>query len=233
MTTMQLRYHQKSIDELLTYFPLFQGLDPNIVKLVAAESSFKKMAKHAIIYKVDAPADSVFFLLRGSVKIGAHFDDGREVIKRILHPFAMFGELGIIGEETYRDFASAMTADVQMVVVPISTLTRLLPRYSELSLRVLNLLGDRLRQVENRLESLIFKDARRRIIDFLKESASRQGKRVGYEMLIKHSLTQQDIANITGTSRQTVTSVLNDLRRANLIYFNRRSILIRDLAKLS
>ncbi len=95
------------------------------------------------------------------------------------------------------------------------------------------MLGDRLRQVENRLESLIFKDARRRIIDFLKESASRQGKRVGYEMLIKHSLTQQDIANITGTSRQTVTSVLNDLRRANLIYFNRRSILIRDLAKLS
>ncbi|MBX2875886.1 MAG: Crp/Fnr family transcriptional regulator [Saprospiraceae bacterium] len=230
---MQLRYHQKSIEELLSYFPLFQGLDPHILKLVASESSFKKMAKHAIIYKMDAPADSVYFLLRGSVKIGAHFDDGREVIKRILHPFSMFGELGIIGEENYRDFGSAMTADVQMVVVPIKTLTRLLPRYSDLSMRVLNLLGDRLRQVENRLESLIFKDARRRIIDFLKESASRQGKRVGYEMLIKHSLTQQDIANITGTSRQTVTSVLNDLRRANLIYFNRRSILIRDLAKLS
>ena len=62
---MQLRYHQKSIEELLSYFPLFQGLDPHILKLVAAESSFKKIAKHAIIYKMDAPADSVYFLLRG------------------------------------------------------------------------------------------------------------------------------------------------------------------------
>jgi CRP-like cAMP-binding protein len=55
---------------------------------------------------------------------------------------------------------------------------------------------------------------------------------VGYEMLVKHSLTQQDIANLTGTSRQTVTSVLNDLRKSDLIYFNRKSILIRDMTRL-
>ncbi|MFT5763438.1 MAG: CRP/FNR family cyclic AMP-dependent transcriptional regulator, partial [Saprospiraceae bacterium] len=85
----------------------------------------------------------------------------------------------------------------------------------------------------NRLESLIFKDARTRIIEFLKDSAEKRGRRVGYEMLLKHSLTQQDIANLTGTSRQTVTSVLNELRKSDLIYFNRRSILIRDMAKLA
>ena len=74
---------------------------------------------------------------------------------------------------------------------------------------------------------------RARIIDFIKESAEKRGRRVGFEMLFKHCLTQQDIANITGTSRQTVTSVLNDLKRSDLIYFNRRSILIRDIAKLA
>ena len=78
----------------------------------------------------------------------------------------------------------------------------------------------------------MFKDARERIIDFLKDSAKKQGKRVGFETLIRHCYTQQDIANITGTSRQTVTSVMNDLKKSNLIYFNRRSILIRDMAKL-
>ncbi|MDF1867710.1 MAG: helix-turn-helix domain-containing protein [Saprospiraceae bacterium] len=51
-------------------------------------------------------------------------------------------------------------------------------------------------------------------------------------MLLKHCLTQQDIANITGTSRQTVTSVLNDLKKENLIHFNRRTILIRDVNTL-
>ena len=94
------------------------------------------------------------------------------------------------------------------------------------------MIGDRLRRVEDRLESLIFKDARTRIIDFIKDSASKRGRQVGFETLIKHSLTQQDIANLTGTSRQTVTSVLNELKKLNLIYFTRKSILVRDLAKL-
>ena len=96
------------------------------------------------------------------------------------------------------------------------------------------MIGNRLKKAESRLESLIFKDARTRIIDFLKESAEKRGSKIGIdEMLVKHSLTQQDIANITGTSRQTVTSVLNDLKRSDLIYFNRRSILIRDIGRLA
>ena len=86
---------------------------------------------------------------------------------------------------------------------------------------------------EDRLEALIFKDARTRIIEFIKDSATKRGRKIGYETLLKHCLTQQDIANLTGTSRQTVTSVLNDLRKSNLINFNRNSILIRDIAKLS
>ena len=98
---------------------------------------------------------------------------------------------------------------------------------------MLSMIGKRLRTAERRLEALVFKDARERIIDFLKDNAAKRGKRIGFETLIRHNLTQQDIANFTCTSRQTVTSVLNELRKANLIYFNRRSFLIRDLAKLS
>jgi CRP-like cAMP-binding protein len=88
-------------------------------------------------------------------------------------------------------------------------------------------------RVEDRLSSLVLKDARERIIEFLVDTAGREGRKVGYETLVKHQLTQQEIANLTGTSRQTVTSVLNDLRKSNLIYFNRNSILIRDLQNLS
>jgi CRP-like cAMP-binding protein len=83
------------------------------------------------------------------------------------------------------------------------------------------------------MESLIFKDARTRIVDFIKDSVSDRGQRVGYEMLLRHSLTHQDIANITCTSRQTVTLVLNELRKLDLIYFNRGKILVRDLARLA
>ena len=95
------------------------------------------------------------------------------------------------------------------------------------------LFGSRLMRAENKLESLIFKDARTRIIDFIKDSVNLRGRRVGYEMLLKHSLTHQDIANITCTSRQTVTLVLNELKKSDLIYFNRGKILVRDMARLA
>ncbi len=167
------------------------------------------------------------------MKIGTGSDEDREVIKQILHPVAVFGELGLVGERKRKDFAVAMHEEVHLLSLPVDQFQQFMLHNHQLSIQLLQWIGSRLRRTESRLESLIFKDARERIIDFLKDSARKRGKRIGYETLIRHSLTQQDIANITGTSRQTVTSVLNDLRKSNLIYFNRRSILIRDMTKLS
>jgi CRP-like cAMP-binding protein len=67
----------------------------------------------------------------------------------------------------------------------------------------------------------------------LKDAASWKGVRVGYETMIQTQLTHKDIASLTGTSRQTVTTILNELKEKNLINFNRKQILIRDLDKLS
>jgi CRP/FNR family transcriptional regulator, cyclic AMP receptor protein len=97
----------------------------------------------------------------------------------------------------------------------------------------MTLFGNRLMRAESKLESLIFKDARTRIVEFIKDSVSKTGRKVGLEMLLKHSLTHQDIANITCTSRQTVTLVLNELRKSDLIYFNRGKILVRDMTRLA
>ena len=102
------------------------------------------------------------------------------------------------------------------------------------SLHITLMLGSKLVKTERRLESLLFKDARTRIVDFIKELATERGQRVGYETLVHDfALTHQDIANLTGTSRQTVTTVLNDLREENQIYFDRKRLLIRDLEKLN
>jgi CRP/FNR family cyclic AMP-dependent transcriptional regulator len=79
---------------------------------------------------------------------------------------------------------------------------------------------------------LALNDARERIIQFLKINAQSFGQAVGFEVLLKHDFTQQDIANFTGTSRQTVTTVMNDLKKRNQIFFKRKSILIRDIKAL-
>lgn len=193
----------------------------------------KSTPKHGYIYLPDEAATHFFILMSGCVKIGTHSSDGREVIKSILYPTSIFGELGLVGQGKRIDFAKAMNADITYCAVNVDTIMSLIRSNHQLCLKVFELVGERLQEAESRLETLVLKDARSRIIDFIRDSAEKHGQRIGYETMVKHSLTQQDIASLTGTSRQTVTSVLNDLRKSNLIYFNRNTILIRDVAKLA
>jgi CRP-like cAMP-binding protein len=129
--------------------------------------------------------------------------------------------------------AKAIDKDVICLAIDSHDFKAYLKANWALTDKFIKVLGTRLMYLEDRFESLVIKDARERIIDFLKDNAKQNGRQVGLEMLIKHSLTQQDIANYTGTSRQTVTYVLNDLKRQNQIYFKRKSILIRDMENLS
>lgn len=218
---------------ILQVFPLFEGVSAERLEQLAEHVNILQIGKHRKVYKMGDASDGIYFLIKGTVKVGCYAEDGREVIKAVLHPMAMFGELSLTGERHRHDLAVSLSHNTQLLSLSTVHLRPLMQENHEFSMRILNFIGRRLQLAESRLESLIFKDARERIIDFLKQSAQQQGKQIGYETLIKHSLTQQDIANITGTSRQTVTSVMNDLRKSNLIYFNRRSILIRDLSKLA
>ena len=222
-----------SVVDFLMNYPLFSALNEEELQLLSKMIQYQVRPKYSYVYHPGEPSEKMYFLMKGVIKVGTHSDDGREVIKAVLHPMALFGELGLVGEQIRQEFAKAMNQEVHFCTLQVKDVRSLMERNHAFCLAVLNMIGGRLRNVENRLESLIFKDARTRIIEFLKDAANSRGRRIGFEMLVKHCLTQQDIANITGTSRQTVTSVLNDLKKENLIYFNRRSILIRDMAKLS
>jgi CRP-like cAMP-binding protein len=217
----------------LSQFPIFETLTEEEKKRLESMAELKVKPKFSYIYLPDEPSDNIYFLAKGAIKIGTHSDDGKEVIKSLIQPLAMFGELGIIGESRRQDFAQALREEVYVYVLKVEDFKKLMRSNFQLCDRVMTLFGNRLMRAENKLESLIFKDARTRIIDFIKDSVARSGRRVGYEMLLKHSLTHQDIANITCTSRQTVTLVLNELRKSDLIYFNRGKILVRDMTKLA
>jgi CRP-like cAMP-binding protein len=132
-----------------------------------------------------------------------------------------------------KDFAQALDNDTRICAMSIDDLKHLMKDNQELSFKILKIVGLRIRKMERKLESLVFKDARSRIIDFLRDTALEKGQKVGFEIMIKNHLTHKDIASLTGTSRQTVTTVMNDLREKNLINFDRRRILIRDVDKLA
>lgn len=217
----------------LKQFPLLSALSPDEFKRISELVEFRNVPKHQFIYLADEPATHLFFLLNGPVKIGIYSHDGREIIKSIQHPYSVFGELVLTGESTWPEFACAMNRDVQCLAIPANDFRQFMVQNQELGREFLLMLGHRLRRAERQWESLIVKDVRSRIIEFLKDSAGERGRQIGYETLVKHGLTQQDIANLVGASRQTVTAILNELRKSNLIYFNRNSILIRDVEKLN
>ena len=188
--------------------------------------------KGEYIYLQNDDANKIFLITEGRVKIGAHAKNGKEITKAILSEGEVFGELSVIGVSKRRDYALAME-DTMMCVLSVTMMKSLLKDHSPLNLFFMNLIGSRALEMERRLESLVFKDSRTRVIDFLLELAEKKGKPVGYETIVRRFLTHQEIANLTATSRQTVTTILNDLRSQNIITFNRRRLLIRDMDKLA
>lgn len=183
------------------------------------------------IYIPNDAADKIYFITEGRVKIGSYSDSGKEITKVILGKGEVFGELAITGEHRRRDFAQVMD-DTDVCTVTVNEMKSLFRDHNALQGFFLQLMGSRIMDMEHRLESLVFKDSRSRIVEFLVEQGKKKGQPVGMETLIKRFMTHQDIANLTATSRQTVTTVLNDLRDQNLINFNRNRLLIRDLEKL-
>ncbi|GLR17044.1 Crp/Fnr family transcriptional regulator [Portibacter lacus] len=195
------------------------------------EHDQKVFKKGEYIYLPDQSSDKIFFMTKGRVKIGNYSDSGKEITKAILNKGEVFGELSLVGEDTRRDFAFAME-ETTVCAISSSEMTSLIRDHSSLSMFMMKIMGSRVLEMEQRLESLVFKDSRTRIIEFLLDLANKKGERVGFERVVRKFITHQEIANLTATSRQTVTTVLNELRTKNLLTFNRKRLLIRDMEKL-
>lgn len=210
---------------------LYQILCPHKVKTMAEKHTYLNFKRDQFIYFPAEQATHIYMIVNGRVRIGHYQETGTEVITSILTTGEIFGELALAGEEVRKDFAQAME-NTTICPLSLDELKALMKDNKELSFKLLKLIGLRLMKLERKLELLVFKDSRTRIIEFLKDTAAWKGKKVGYETMIPTRLTHKDIAALTGTSRQTVTTILNELKEKNLINFDRRQILIRDLANL-
>jgi CRP-like cAMP-binding protein len=190
--------------------------------------SFKR---HQVIYKPGQDTSSMYLLLKGSAKITVH-TRRKDIIKYLVQPGFIFGESALTGEQERRDYAYAMENNAEVLVLDCRSVLGLMRNNFAFAQAILHYIGERLRYTENQLEKVVVQDSKTRIMEFLFQMGKEQGKKVGFEILVRHNMTHQDIADLTGTSRQMVTAVLNQLKRDNLLYFNRKKILFRDLAAL-
>jgi len=211
---------------------LFGRFCPIKSKESSAVSDPRKFKANQVIYIPEQEAKYLHIVVKGRVKIGKHLPDGKEVIKTILGQGEVFGEMALAGQDKRVEFAEVMEDGTLICMVSIEEMKRLMLHDSDLSLKIMKWMGLRLQKLERKIELLAFRDARTRIVEFLKDAAEWKGKPIGDEVLIRTKLTHSNIAQLTATSRQTVSDVLNKLRSENQIYMERGKILIRDLNTL-
>ncbi|MBL7826853.1 MAG: Crp/Fnr family transcriptional regulator [Saprospiraceae bacterium] len=216
---------------LLENSPLFAVLSAEEKALLNRGAMVQTYGKHAVLYKPGQNADKVYFMLKGVVKVAVHAEK-KDIIKYVVRPGGLFGESCLTGDTLRRDFAYAMDDQLEVIEFQAEAVLTIMRTNFAFAQSLLYFIGERLRYTESQLENVVLKDSRSRIVEFLHQMGNEQGRKVGYETLVKHNMTHQDIADLTGTSRQMVTAVLNQLKRSNILYFNRKKILFRDLNAL-
>jgi len=190
-----------------------------------------KYNKNEIIFLPENKVEKLYFIVEGRVKIGTYNDQGKELTKSILEKGEVFGELSLLEDLDQSNFAVALES-TSLCEMTTEEMKMMMKDHSSLSLFLMKIMGSRVLEMEKRLESMVFKDSRSRIIEYIVDLLDNKGERVGYEWVLRNFLTHGEIANITATSRQTVTTVLNDLKTKEILTFNRKRLLVRDLDSL-
>ena len=188
------------------------------IKQLCIITGFKKANKGDIIYFSSSDVPRIFLLKKGNIKIVSIDEEGNETIKEILQKGDLFGELSLEKDTDVNEYAKALTDEVSICSFLLSDFEDLLVRNPTLALSYTKFVGLKMKRFKNNYSNLVSKDAKTRLISFLKDWAEREGIQDGNKYTIANYLTQTDIAQIICTSRQTATLLLNELEEKNIIY---------------
>ena len=217
----------------LSNFNILESLEMKDLKRLSKLVHDRECPKDQVLYLPHDKSDKVYFLKSGKVKITTMSEDGKEMIHNIMMPGQIFGELALVsGENERRDTMAEAIEKAVICSIDSNRFKDYLTSYPELNFRITKLIGWRLKKIQRRISDMWFKSAPQRIRDFIKDMANEFGKDVGYEKVLRMKLTHQDIASMTATARQTVTSTLSKLEQDGIITYDRNRILVRSMDKL-
>lgn len=210
---------------------LFARLEDDALRQLEMCSRYRKVPARTPIYLPADQADAVLLLVRGRVKLCTLTAEGKQGILAFIEPGELFGELSLIDQRPREEYAEAVE-ESQIVLLPHDVVLRLADQDPHLALGITKLIGLRRRRIERRLKYLLFHSNRLRLIHLLIELAQQYGQasRQGLELTIR--LSHQDLANVIGTTRESVTVLLGKLQAEKRIRVRRKLIIITDLNSL-
>ncbi len=215
---------------LLKTVPLFSGLADRDLNRIVDLMVTKRYRKHNLIFFEDDLGQNLFIIKRGRVKISRIDESGGEVIFAILGEGEFFGELSIIDGQT-RSATVTSLEDVELLVLRRGDFLDLLTQYPQISIALLREIASRIRKSDTQIKSLSLKDARGRVATTLIRLAEDIGIMQEGKVIIKKLPLQKDLANIAGTSRETISRVFKKLEKEGFFSKKNNTLIFKDFNK--
>ena len=211
---------------------LFEQLTPEQISRLESRSRSRTFQRKNPIYLPGDHAQDVLLMAAGRAKICSLTEDGKQAIFGFIEPGELFGELVVVGVGERENYAEAVEKST-VIMIPGDALLELMEELPRLSIGITKLIGMRRRRIERRLKNLLFRSNRQRIVHLLLELVEQYGTRTPDGVLIRIKLSHQDLADIIGSTRETVTVVLGNLQREGYVVTSRRKIVVVNLERLA
>jgi CRP/FNR family transcriptional regulator, cyclic AMP receptor protein len=218
--------------EILVRASLFQGVDRRAVAAQAEQMQAVHFPRGYTVFAEGEHSDRLYIIISGKVKIGRRSPDGRENLLSIMGPSDMFGELSIFDPGPRTSSGTTIT-EVRAVSMDRAAFAAWIKDHPDVSAQLLRMLARRLRRTNNDLADLIFTDVRGRVAKQLLQLTRRFGIREGDALRVSHDLSQEEISQLVGSSRETVNKALADFARRGWISMEGKSVLISNSERLA
>jgi CRP/FNR family transcriptional regulator, cyclic AMP receptor protein len=218
-------------ERVLRRAPLFEGLDEENARGLRRQLTEVRLSRGEHLFQEGQDGDRLFVVLDGKMKLTRAAVDGRENLLGVLGPGEMFGELSLFDPRPRTSSASAVT-DATLAALGHDALRRMLQDHPEVSLHMLQALARRLRRANDVVADLVFTDVPGRVAKNLLDLADRFGEQEKDGLHVHHDLTQEELAQLVGASRETVNKALADFAARGWLQISARSVLILDVDRL-
>lgn len=210
---------------------IFEELPERDLEKIANLGTRKTFSKGNVILMEDEIGSALFIIINGKVKVSRLDETGKEVILSILGPGEVFGEMSLLDGMKRSATVSALT-DTEVLIIYRDDFLNLLSKYPQIAISLLRELAQRLRKADMQIKSLSLKDAEGRIGCVLIMLADDLGKMYKGKVIVEEIPTQQDLANMAGTSRETVSRILSKFEKQGLIKVEGRTLMILEYEKM-
>lgn len=215
-----------SID-MLRRVPLFSDLPEEDLERLARVAVRKTYPKENVIFFEQDEGDSLFIISRGSVKIAKISDEGKEVILAILGPGEFFGDMSLLDNQP-RSATVIAVEETEVSAIRRKEFLSQIQENPQLAVKLMSVLSQRLREANRKIGNLALLDVYGRLARILMDFAKIEGRKLDNGRIAFRRPTHQAIANMIGTSRETVTRTLGDLHRRGYIQISGKEIVIQD-----